>query len=288
MPDDRLFNKSLGHSEKLSVLTDFEDLVWRGYVLSADDFGVMRFSALTLQADHDRFAKRSQKVVQRALERVRDVGLILTFEHQNRVYCFQHDWQERQKLTYPKRTIQPRPPAALLGVCKVHTLWLFSRHPDGGKLPSWKAPTGWRPDNELISSSVQETLRKDSSVVRELVPKDSSSVRARAGEYTHTDTSTNTQTGRGAGETNRVQAFVDRYRELHEQYCGVAYLGNPATDYENACRLVEAFDDDLLEKLTVYWLNDKGKFATDGTRTIAKFRSRASGYAEELKARRLA
>lgn len=89
-------------------------------------------------------------------------------------------------------------------------------------------------------------------------------------------------------DTPRVQRFIDRYRELHGEYCGVAYLGNPVTDYREACALVQAFEDDLLEKLTVYWLNDRDSFALDGTRTIAKFRSRASRYAEELKAQKLA
>lgn len=96
----------------------------------------------------------------------------------------------------------------------------------------------------------------------------------------------------GVGETNdaglRVRWFLDRYRDFHQEYVGVAYMGNSQTDYREACALVEAFDDATLEKLTVYWLNDRDTFATDGTRTLAKFRSRASKYAEELKAKRLA
>lgn len=87
---------------------------------------------------------------------------------------------------------------------------------------------------------------------------------------------------------DRVRAFIDRYRSLHEQYIGVAYLGNPHADYQEACTLAATFDDALLEKLTVYWLNDRDKFATEGTRTIAKMRSRASKYVEELRAKRLA
>lgn len=96
----------------------------------------------------------------------------------------------------------------------------------------------------------------------------------------------------GSGETkppaDRVQRFIDSYRAYHEQFCGVAYLGNPVSDYREACTLVAAFSDEMLEKLTVYWLNDRDKFANEGTRTLAKFRSRASKYAEELKAKKLA
>lgn len=93
----------------------------------------------------------------------------------------------------------------------------------------------------------------------------------------------------GSGETvRRVQRFVDRYRELHEQYVGVAYLGNPQKDYQAACELVAVFDDGMLEAITVYGLNDPDPFMAKDTRTITKLKSRASGYAKELKAKRLA
>lgn len=96
----------------------------------------------------------------------------------------------------------------------------------------------------------------------------------------------------GAGETKpdavRVARFVDRYRDLHEEYIGVAYLGNPQKDYWAACELVTAFDDALLEKIAVYGLNDQDAFMANGTRTITKLKSRASEYAATLKAKRLA
>lgn len=96
----------------------------------------------------------------------------------------------------------------------------------------------------------------------------------------------------GAGETRpdpeRVGRFVDRYRELHERYIGVAYLGNVQKDYWAACELVAAFDDDLLEKIAVYGLNDTDPFMTNGTRTLTKLKSRASEYAATLKAKKLA
>lgn len=140
MPDDRLIHKAFGQSEKVNKLTDFERNVWFVYKVAADDFGVMRFSAITLQ-DAARFLEaRSQRLVLRALEAVRDVGLIQTFSHQERMYCFQHDWQTWQKLTHPRKTKQPAPDRSLLDL---NTKWLYSLHPDGGKLKSWKAPDGF-------------------------------------------------------------------------------------------------------------------------------------------------
>lgn len=94
--------------------------------------------------------------------------------------------------------------------------------------------------------------------------------------------------GKTKPDTERVGRFVDRYRELHEQIVGVAYLGNPQKDYWAACELVAAFDDDMLEKITVFGLHDGDAFMTNGTRTITKLKSRASDYAQHLKAKRLA
>lgn len=128
MPDDRLFHKRAGHSEKVNKLTDFEELVWRYYIESADDFGVMRFDHRQIQNDHERAANKTPKAVLRALESVRDVGLIRTFEHQGRPYCFQPDWQDWQKIDYPRSTIHPAAPADQLSA---KTRDLMAKHPGG-------------------------------------------------------------------------------------------------------------------------------------------------------------
>src|SRR6266542_1933772 len=137
MPDDRLFHKRLGHGVKVNALTDFEDIVWRTYVLTADHFGVMRFLALPLLDAFDRLAKRG-RAVQRALERIKDVGLIRTFLHQESVYCYQHDWQDFQKVEYPRTSILPKPPDDALTDCTYPTRYLFGFHPGGCRVPSLK------------------------------------------------------------------------------------------------------------------------------------------------------
>jgi hypothetical protein len=149
MPDDRLIHRAFGHSEKINSLTDFERLVWLVYKVASDDYGVMRFSAVTLQEAARFLEQRTTKIVLRALEAVRDAGLIQLFTHQNRDYCYQWDWQTWQKITHPRQTKQPAPP---LELCDANTRWLLSHHPVGGKLKSWRAPglhpveTGSKPE----------------------------------------------------------------------------------------------------------------------------------------------
>jgi hypothetical protein len=144
----------------VNLLTDFEELAWRYYIESADDFGVMRFSPLSLQADHERMAKRPARVVMKALERVLDVGLIRTFEHQGRAYCFQVDWQDFQKVDYPRPTVHPMPPRALLGECSTATQILFEHHP-GGKRFRKKPGCG-----SESSDSSPETFPENSRLTR--------------------------------------------------------------------------------------------------------------------------
>jgi len=156
MPDDRLIHLAFGHSQKINALSDFERLVWLVYKLSADDFGVMRFSAAPLQASAGFLEARPSKSVLRALEATRDRGLIASFTHQGATYAFQPDWQTWQKITHPRATKQPGPPLAELDD---NTRWLFTKHPNGGKLPSWKPPgklpeeTGSKPEANPENSS---------------------------------------------------------------------------------------------------------------------------------------
>lgn len=275
MPDDRFLHKALGHSRKVNGLTSDEFRVWVQYQLSADDFGVMLFSSRPLRADNDYLDGKPTKTVQRWLERVRDIGLLLTFEHQEQLYCCQWDWQDWQGVEYPRSTVHPKPPVDILAQCDDATRLLFSVHPGGVRAPSLKSrkelaedsPNARQPFGHLAGARAQTANTK----------AEAEALKVKEG---------------GLGETVdpvvRVRQFIDQYRALHQEHVGVAYMGNPQTDYREACALVEVFDDLMLEKLTVYWLNDQDKFAKDGTRTVAKMRSRVSKYAEELKAKRLA
>jgi hypothetical protein len=129
MPDERFLHRRLGHSEKVCSLTDFEFRVWTQYQLSADDYGVMRYSPDQVRADNDALAARPVRQVERAIERILVVGLLRAFEHQGRGYVFQTDWQDFQKIRHPRTPIHPCPPPDCLSNCTVATIDLFRSHP---------------------------------------------------------------------------------------------------------------------------------------------------------------
>lgn len=266
MPDDRLFHKRLGHSEKINKLTDFEDRVWRAYVLSADDFGVMRFSAITLQADHDYCARRPIKTVQKALETVQKLGLIRTFEHQSRTYCYQHDWQTHQHIKHPRQTINPKPPDDALNECSPMTWKLFQ---------DWPGKTTKKLGEDLGNVSAEfPTL-----------------ARAGARETAHANGySSESVVEGGMGETapltltQRAGAFCQWYEDAHERYTGVGYMGTQR-DYLVAQELCKRFSDSDIRDAATVWFGQDDKWAKEGTRTIPKFASRASDLV--LKVRRV-
>ena len=133
MPADRLFHARLGHSAKVSSLSDLAYRVWTTYMLAADDFGVMRADAVAFQAAHDALSTRPAEEVASCIERVREVGLVETFEHQGARYLFQADWQDFQRVRFPARTLHPLPASAKVSA-RTHYLW--SVHPGGTRVPA--------------------------------------------------------------------------------------------------------------------------------------------------------
>ena len=112
MPADRLLHARLGHSAKVSSLSDLEYRVWTTYVLGANDFGVMRADAVAFQAALDALCARPAKAIKRCIERLVEVGLVAAFVHQGSRYLYQADWQDFQRVRYPLRPVHPLPAEA--------------------------------------------------------------------------------------------------------------------------------------------------------------------------------
>lgn len=162
MPADRLFHPKLGHSEKIAQLSFFERVVWSTYVLAADDYGVLRKSATTIQAADEALDKEPKELVQAALERIVEVGLCQVFSHQGRSYLCQLTWQNEQRVKHPRDSMNPPPPADLLAKATPATQKLWSQHnllrqettpgaaeeANGNTSPAEREPDGSRMGNE--------------------------------------------------------------------------------------------------------------------------------------------
>lgn len=126
MPLDRMLHPRAGHSEKVNALTDFEYRVWTQYMLSADDFSLMPCEGVKLQADNRALAKRPARLVQKALEQLVTVGLLVAYlDPQRRRYVCDPVWQKYQRIEYPKQSIHPPPPAEVILECHLLTQELF-------------------------------------------------------------------------------------------------------------------------------------------------------------------
>ncbi len=305
MPADRLLHARLGHSAKVSRLSDLEYRVWTTYVLAADDFGVMRAEAVAFQAAHDGLSGRPAKAVQRSVERLVKVGLVAAFTHQGSRYLYQADWQDFQRVRYPLRTMHPLPAGAEVSA-KTRHLW--SVHPGGVRVPALPRASGG------TAAQAAEEAPNDPGTAPVEVPQDSREVPARFPEDSLTcpevfpsraracQTANGLRlTANGSGESGgagegepaagvaaRAEALVERYRvEWYPRHRGVAYAPTravEASDADAAVRLCAAYGDAELERLAERFLTAEGdRFLANRTRTVSMLLSRAPALAEQLR-----
>lgn len=164
MPDDRLFHKRAGHGARVNQLSHLEYRVWSQYILSADDFGVMRQSAKPIQADNDALDAVPIRHIEKALTRLVDLAIVVTFAHQGRPFICQRDWQTFQKIDYPRGTHNPKPTDDVLGQCDEPTRKLFDLHPGGkGRKKQEPSPNG----SDSVLRTVFEPLAEIRDYARE-------------------------------------------------------------------------------------------------------------------------
>jgi len=263
VPQDRFLHPRLGHSDKVSLLTDLEFRVWVQYILSADDFGVMRKSAVTVQADNDHLANRPQKVVQRCLDALVKARLLRTFEHQQRVYVYQPDWQDFQRIGYPRGTSQPLPAPEQLVDCSPKTRELFKRHP----------------------LNLHETLPKDLPKIPETFSESSPPSRARETAKANGIRLTAPEKDAAAKRAALVEddlgergaRLLERYGELYATHRhGAHYRARPNLDWTEACDLCRHWDDARLDQLATVFLTTDDSWIAGTDRSFKIFAMKAS------------
>ena len=304
MPADRMLHARLGHSAKVSSLSDLEFRVWATYVLAADDFGVMRADAVAFQAAHDGLSGRPAKAITRCIERLVKVGQVAAFVHQGSRYVYQTDWQDFQHVRYPLRTMHPLPASAEVSA-KTRRLW--SVHPGGVRVPTVprfspeasETTAGEAPDDSgngsagfpKSSRTGAAQVPEDSRTCSEIFPSHARACQTANGLWL----TANGSPGGGAGEgepasavASRAAAFVERFRvELYPRHRGVAYAPTravEASDADAALRLCATWDDAELGRLAERFLTTEGdRFLEGRTRTLSMLLSMAPALAEQLR-----
>lgn len=94
---------------------------------------------------------------------------------------------------------------------------------------------------------------------------------------------------RGVGKTTeeRAGAFCEWYEDTHQRLFGIGYIGTNS-DFMAAQRLCEKLSDQEVRDAALVWFGQDDDFATNGTRSIPKFASRASGCLQEARKRGIA
>lgn len=256
--------------DRIAALTDFERGVWLAYQLLADDYGVMRFSAIDLQKAVW-LEDRPKKAVQRGIEQVAKVGLIHTFQDGDRTQCYQRDWQYWQKVRHPRATLEPCPPVAELLQCDRSTQELFRQHP--------------RCSGEFV--------RKDSGNTPAELPQDSGLTRAGALAHGKRQTANGDELPAGhepatpdgplTSVQQRASGFAEWYEDAHTRVLGVAYMGGNQ-DWQKALELCEKFTDAQLRDAALVWFGMDDEFTRKGNRTVAKFASRIAECLQKARA----
>lgn len=261
MPVDRFLHPRAGRSRKITLLTDLEYRVWTQYLLSADDFGVMRGTSLVLQNDNLHLANRPAKLVKRCLDVLVKSGLIKQFEHQGQPYVFQSDWQLWQKVEYPRATVNPQPSGADLEACEDSTRALFAKHPGGQRKDRRRA------------DDVPSDSGRASQIVQDVHPESIPPTRARARETAKANGYRLTANGSEERLDVAFQSFREAYPEgrrkgghLTEQ----AYLAE-VHKAGGAALLVEALEN---HKKSGQWQNPQLVPGMDTWLTEERWRQR--------------
>ena len=140
----RAVSHTFGQSDKLSILNDLEFRCWIQCLLSADDFGVLPLSSALLRDDNLALATCPAPVIDRALQVLVQLELLLKFEHQGDAFIVNPLWQDVQGIPLPRPTAYPAPPLDVLPRLSRSTKRFFlAHHPSycEGNVAATEAPS---------------------------------------------------------------------------------------------------------------------------------------------------
>lgn len=155
MADGRIIHRKASQGDRVRTLSHLEYRVWTQYLLSADDYGVMRASVNVIQGDNPTLELEPARRIQQAMNAIVTVGLVKTFEHQGALYWWQIDWQDWQQIRYPRDAVHPAPNENALKMATEATRKLFS-------LRSVPARQRLRRISETVPVTVSETVTETS------------------------------------------------------------------------------------------------------------------------------
>ena len=246
MPADRLFHPRLGHSAKVSSLSDLEYRVWTTYVLTADDFGVLRASPLAIQAASTALEHRTRRTIATCLDRLITVGLVRTFTHQGERYLYQYDWQDFQKVRFPAWTMHPIPSDADVST---QTAQLWDKHPGGRRTDDGRA------SDERPSDDSRATVARQTDDSRATVSP------ARGGDRETANGLRLTANGSDRITRKAVQANFDRFWAVYPRKVGKDAARRVwrqlAPDNDLTDRMVAAVEQ---QRASAQWQKDGGEF----------------------------
>jgi uncharacterized protein YdaU (DUF1376 family) len=145
------------------------------------------------------------------------------------------------------------------------------RQSDNGKKGGRPPKPPESQNNPSLSSGLSQTEPKKSSASSSAISSlQSSSADSR-------------QQSAGATLTERAGLFCDWYQQAHSEVFNLGYIGNPNKDYMVAQDLCRVFTDQELQDATYVWFGMDDKWATESTRTIPRFASRATKCVEKAR-----
>lgn len=168
MADTRILHKRGSHGSRVTALSHLEYRVWTQYLLSADDYGVMRASPSVLQADNPNLEREPVRRLQAAMDAVESSGLVQSFTHQGAKFWWQLDWQDFQGIRYPRDTVNPKPSQELIAKASDKTQKLFgirseSARKDFGKVSETSPTPAGAGGRETLTPTLTPALERSGS-----------------------------------------------------------------------------------------------------------------------------